>query len=400
MFKKKLLWIILFIVVVAIIAGVSASRKKHQTYKIIMPEAGSISNEVMASAMIVPKTGALINVGSRLSGTVEKLNVSIGDYVKKGDLIAVIQHNDIEQQIAQTKSSIMAKISSLKQLIYQRDTNITDLKSKLIEAENTLQYKRTNFYSNRILFKKGFISKDFYDNLRIGLENAEENSKSLKKQLKNQIMYYKSAIKSTKYEISSLRHSLKQEKIQLSYAFIKAPIAGYIASISTQKGETVASSFSTPTFVTIINLKKLELQVMVDDSDIASINVGDKVYFYLDAYPNKKLHAVVDKIYPNGFLLNQVTYYYVNCRLLSMPPSIKPQMNANAYIITATHNDVLTLPAYAVKFSGSKSFVYERRNGKIIKKTVKVGFEENGRMEILSGINKKTKIVIYNNSYK
>ena len=395
--KKRYIYLLAAVVFLLIVSVVYLLvLRKHSTeYRLIKPLNETIENTIMASAVITPRVGAYINVGSRISGTVTKLSVKVGDYVKKDQIIAVIDHKEMDEVIIQIKAQIQSKKLLIKQTKREKTIDIDDINSKLKQSQNVLSYSKNNFMRMKILFKKGFISKDDFSKKKTDYDNNIIEVRNNERMLYNKISYYDYKLRSLKSDLIYLKAKLKQQLIQRSYAFIKAPISGYIAEVNTQQGETVASSFNTPTFVKIINLNRLKCRALVDDSDISQVKISDKVYFIPDAYPLKKVKAKVEKVYPDGTIIDGVTYYYVDCTILDNNLHLKPQMNVNAYITTGVHKNAVVLPADAVKFQEKYSYVFIKKKGKIIKKRVKTGFENKGKIEILSGITNKYNVVIY-----
>ena len=396
--KRKyfyLLAAVVFLLIIVSVVYLLVLHKNNTKYRVIKPSNETIENTIMASAVITPRVGAYINVGSRISGTVTKLGVKIGDYVKKNQIIAVIDHREMDETIKQIKAQIQSKKLLIKQTKKEKIVDIDDINSKLKQSQNVLSYAKSNFIRIKTLFEKGFISKDDFFKKKADYDNDIIEVKNNEKMLDNKIPYYNYKLKSLEADLISLKAKLEQQLIQRSYAFIKAPISGYIAEVNTQQGETVASSFNTPTFVKVVDLNRLKCRALVDDSDISQVKVGDKVYFIPDAYPLKKISAKVEKIYPDGTVIDGVTYYYVDCTILNNDVHLKPQMDVNAYIITGIHKNAVVLPADAVKFQGRNTYVFIKKKRKIIRKKVKTGFENEGKIEILSGITNKDNIVIY-----
>jgi len=396
--KRKHLYLLAAVVFLLIIVSavyLLVLRKNSAEYRVIKPLNETIENTIMASAVITPRVGAYINVGSRISGTVMKLSVKVGNYVQKNQIIAVIDHREMDEMIRQIEAQIQSKKLLIKQTKKEKIMDIDDINSKLKQSQNVLSYAKSNFIRIKTLFEKGFISKDDFFKKKADYDNDIIEVKNNEKMLDNKIPYYNYKLKSLEADLISLKAKLEQQLIQRSYAFIKAPISGYIAEVNTQQGETVASSFNTPTFVKVVDLNRLKCRALVDDSDISQVKVGDKVYFIPDAYPLKKISAKVEKIYPDGTVIDGVTYYYVDCTILNNDVHLKPQMDVNAYIITGIHKNAVVLPADAVKFQGRNTYVFIKKKRKIIRKKVKTGFENEGKIEILSGITNKDNIVIY-----
>ena len=122
---------------------------------------------------------------------------------------------------------------------------------------------------------------------------------------------------------------------------IKAPISGTIASIATQQGETVAASFATPTFVTIIQEAALEVIAMVDEADIGNVRKGEKVVFTTETYPDREFQGSVTRIAPVATIISGVVNYEVAISIERDIGLLRPDMTANVNIRTADHSALL-----------------------------------------------------------
>src|SRR5260370_1365204 len=130
-----------------------------------------------------------------------------------------------------------------------------------------------------------------------------------------------------------------------------------VASVATQKGETVGASFTAPTFVTIIGEHALELVGMVDETDIAHVRAGNPVTFTVDAYPARDFPGRVESIAPKATIVSGVVNYEVTIQITDAAQLLKPDMTANLSIQTAA-NQTLLLPTTAVQRDGEGAFVY------------------------------------------
>jgi RND family efflux transporter MFP subunit len=174
-------------------------------------------------------------------------------------------------------------------------------------------------------------------------------------------------------------------RVDLNYVKIQAPISGTIASVSTQEGETVAASFTAPTFVTIIGDQALQLVAMVDENDIAAVLANNAVTFAVDALPAREFSGVVQSIAPKATIVSGVVNYEVTIAIRDEAETLKPDMTANVSIQTAQH-EALLLPAAAVQREGDQTFVYVAAKNGRERKPVAVGNKENGMVEIKKGI--------------
>jgi RND family efflux transporter MFP subunit len=180
---------------------------------------------------------------------------------------------------------------------------------------------------------------------------------------------------------------LESATIQLGYTEIHAPIRGVIAEVSTREGETVAASFAAPTFVTIINLDRLEVQAYVDETDIGRIFIGQPARFSVDTYPDAEFEARVTAINPKAELESGVVNYVV---LLSFQGRddhvLRPEMTAHVRLQMEQRADVLTLPRRAIRRDDGRTFVRVLRDGAWADQPVQAGWRTDNQVEIVAGL--------------
>src|SRR6266481_5185960 len=182
-------------------------------------------------------------------------------------------------------------------------------------------------------------------------------------------------------------------KVDLGYVEIRAPISGIVSSVSTQEGETVAASFTAPTFVTIIGNHALQLVAMVDETDIANVRPGNPAAFTVDSYPSRDFPGVVQSIAPKATIVSGVVNYEVTINIRKDAELLKPDMTANVSVQTAQH-EALLVPAAAVHRDGEQSFVYVPGKSGPNRRPVLVGTQEKGMVEIKRGVSAGDEVLL------
>jgi RND family efflux transporter MFP subunit len=176
-------------------------------------------------------------------------------------------------------------------------------------------------------------------------------------------------------------------RVRLSYATIRAPIAGVIGSVSTEKGETVAAGLNAPTFVTIVDLRRLQVDAFVDEVDIGRIRVGQKAVFTVDAFPDREFEGKVVAIYPEAVIQENVVNYDVVVEITSAYEGLlRPEMTANVIIDLEARAGVLAVPARAVKRERGRTVVYVLTDGRPEPRPVTIGWREGRWIEVVDGV--------------
>ncbi|HEX9113934.1 MAG TPA: efflux RND transporter periplasmic adaptor subunit, partial [Nitrospirota bacterium] len=240
------------VIVIAIVVFVAYSRASNDRSETAVAtavvEKRDMGSLVQATGIIKPKVGAEVKVGARITGKVEHLYANIGDRVKKGQVLVRLEQDDLKARADQAEAAYL-------------------------EAAAAFDKAKIDLERDKPLAQQGYISQQNID----VLQNAYDM---------------------TKARLLKAKADQDYAKAQLSYATITAPISGTIASVTTQQGETVAAGLNAPTFITIIDLNKLEVNAYVDETDVGKIGVGQEALFTVDTFADKDFKGRVTAIYP------------------------------------------------------------------------------------------------------
>ncbi len=347
---KKTITFALIVVVAAVGAYLflnagHAENPDSPEYAVGVVQKRDIRQTVTATGIVRAKVGAEVKVGAQVSGTVKELSVNVGSVVKRGQLLAIIDPEG-----------------------YRARRDLTAGAKQLAEIEK--KYALIDLNRARALHESRVIPDQ-------QLDEATQ-----------------------RYEIAGAK--LQQAKadsvyaeLQLSYTTIRSPITGVVASISTQKGETVAASFTSPTFVTIIDPTSLELWAYVDETDIGRIEQGEEVTFTVDTYPGIRFEGQVQTIYPKAEIRNNVVDYVAVIGIRNQPGTIlRPEMTATIQIVTAMKTAVAVLPRSAVQTEDGKTYVSVLKSGKPERRWIVTGVSDDRVFEVLSGVTVGDNIIL------
>lgn len=209
-----------------------------------------------------------------------------------------------------------------------------------------------------------------------------------------QVRVKEQAIRSARAQVVQAEAAVRYAETQLSYARIVSPIDGVIASVSTQEGETIAAGLTAPTFVTIIDLSRLQVEALVDETDIGRVKVGQSATFTVDAFPEEDFGGRVTAIYPKAIIDQNVVDYDVVVTVTNPRGLLRPDMTANVTINVATRENVLSVPNKAVKREDGRKVVYAQREGSLIRRAVKTGWKDSEYTEIISGLAEGERVVV------
>jgi macrolide-specific efflux system membrane fusion protein len=298
---------------------------------------GTLNETVMATGVIRPMTGAEINVGSRISGTVVSLPVAVGDSVEIGQLLAELDATALEAQTDEAHADVALS------------------KPRIKLAESILKRRQR-------LAEKGLASVEDLD--------IAENDLAV-----------------ARAQLQADEARLRAAEIALSYTQVTAPINGVVAKVSTREGETVAAAFAAPEFVTIIDLERLEVLAYVDETDIGLVFVGQQASFTVDTFPEVEFTARITAIQPRAELQGSVVNYIVRLEFeRSDEFTLRPEMTAHVRIVVEKRDDVLTAPRATIKRAVGRQYVMVRRGGQWAEQAVRTGWRSESIVEFLSGV--------------
>jgi RND family efflux transporter MFP subunit len=306
-------------------------------------EMRTIAATVTTTGVVRLRVGAEVRVGSQVSGIVKRLNVTVGSHIRRDEVIAEIDSQGLEARLAQAR----AQTSVAEQAVHRAEIELA---------------------RGRQLGDQQLVPRQQVEDLGLAAEAARA-------------------------QLEKARRDAGVVESDLSYAVIRAPISGTVASVSTQEGETVAAAFAAPTFVTIIADRALQLIAMVDETDIANVRASNRVTFTVEAYPAREFEAHVERIAPKATIVSGVVNYEVMISIEGASDALKPDMTANISIRTAERR-ALVVPSAAVRREGEERFVYVDRDGNLAKQPVSIGVREAGIIEIKKGLTTSDRVLI------
>ena len=345
------------------------------------------ASTVLATGAVRPQVGSEVRVGARISGRVERLYANIGDVVKKGQVIAELEKSDLEAMVAERQAGLDLASAKLSAVQAERPKEIEKAEADVKQYEATAILARKAKEREQELQKKGIASEETEDQALERCSVAEAQLSAAQKALELSKTRCAEDLKQAKAEIARARSSLDSAKVQVSYATITAPISGVIASVATQEGETVAAGLNAPTFVTIIDLNRLQVDAYVDEVDIGKVRVGQRALFTVDAYPGQEFKGKVTAIYPKAVLRENVVNYDVVIEIENTGSGLlRSEMTASVTILLDARKDILAVPGKAIKREAGKNVVHVDVDGKRETREVKVGWKDGQWIEIVSGL--------------
>ncbi|MFC1838663.1 efflux RND transporter periplasmic adaptor subunit [Thermodesulfobacteriota bacterium] len=364
-----------------------SSEAKKSEYKTIRVTKQTFSSTVTALGTVKPQVGAEVRLGARIPGKVEHLYANIGDFVKKGQIIAELEKDELKATVEKQQAELNGAKINLASRKKLGPIEIEKAEADLNRFRATYELKSIEHERQTTLFNENRISKQVLDQaieeLLVAKAELEASSKTLVL-ISNML---EEDLKLLNTQVESAKATLRISEVELSYATLRAPIHGIIASVSTQEGETVAVGLSAPTFVTIIDLGRLQVETYVDEVDIGKITIGQKATFTVEAFPSIDIEGEVVGINPKAILKENVVFYNVLVKSQkSSLDMLRPEMTANVSIFIKTNEDILVVPTSSLKKSRGINSVYLIEDGKPVMRDVQIGWKQGRFLEITEGL--------------
>jgi macrolide-specific efflux system membrane fusion protein len=188
---------------------------------------------------------------------------------------------------------------------------------------------------------------------------------------------------------------LEAARIQLGYTKIHAPISGIVAEVATQVGETVAASFASPTFVTIIDLDRLEVWAYVDEADIGRVEIGQNAVFTVDTYVDSDFEGKVTAIRPMAEIQDAVVNYVTVIEIIDGHGRVlRPEMTTTVNILLESRANVIAIPNRAVRRDREGAYAFVMQGDVRVRKDIRVGYRGREYTEVVQGLNEGDRVMV------
>lgn len=344
--------------IAAALALAACGNERQVSYTTAPVTRADLSTSITATGTIEPVTK--VEVGTQVSGIIDKIYVDYNSEVRKGQVIAELD-----------KTNLLSELTSAK--------------SNLANSQSELDYQRANFERYAKLFEKGLVSVDDYETARLAFEKARQ-------------------------DIVVQQQNVAKAQTNLGYATITSPVDGIVLSREVEEGQTVASAMTTPTLFNIAqDLTDMRVIADVDEADIGGVKEGQRVAFSVDAFPDDTFAGTVTQVRLEATTESNVVTYEVVIAAPNKDLKLLPGLTANVTIFTSERDGVLAVPTKALRFSPNQALLTAdqsvedvasatkvwRFDGKTFRAVaVKTGLNSGTMVEIVEGLAEGDKVVV------
>ena len=388
------LWGSLSAIVLAVIFGIvkvaHGSAPKLEASQLAKVERGDIARSVVATGKVQPITK--VEVKSKASGIVTRLDTDINAHVHTGQTLAQLDQVEILAQVNAQRAQLAAAESNAR-----ASTAAIEYDRVAAESPDLPMYQHT--YERAVSMQKdGVVSTQ-------ALEDAQQKyvfAANTRDKAVAQITVDTSKLQQAQAQVAQARSSLQQLQEQLSYTTITSPMEGTVLSRDVELGDAVSSILilgSTATLVmTLGDTTQVYVQGKVDESDIGKVYMGQPARIKVESFRDKTFQGKVTKIAPLGVEKDNVTTFEVRVSIDNPGGELKANMTANAEILLEEHKNALTLPEQAILYDKDRKATVEVPDDKAKKGRrvvpITVGISNGTRTELVSGLKQGDTVIL------
>ena len=341
---NKRVWLVaLAAVALAVTAGLwwsqrSASDAVH--YRSAKIERGNLQATVASSGTVNPV--ALVTVGSQVSGQIRDLLVDFNSEVKAGQLLAQIDPETFEYRLRSAQADVdasRATVATAQANLLAALTQVSRAQVDLTEAQRDLDRKQS-------LVEKQFIAQSEADKARALVNTSREALKAVQAQ----VGVAQAGVKLAEANVAQREAAQAQARVDLARTRITSPVNGIVIKRTIERGQTVAASLQAPElFIIAKNLRDMQVEAAIDESDVGRLHPGQKASFSVDAFPGQIFEGQIRQVRKAASNVANVVTYVAVIGFANTEGKLLPGMTANVRVVTDERQNVRKLPNSALR---------------------------------------------------
>ena len=342
---KKSRWILGFLLLALAAGGgawwwTQAGKAGAIQYRTAKIERGALQATVSASGAVNPVTQ--VSVGTQISGQIKDLLVDFNSEVKRGQLLALIDPETFEYRVRQSQADVDAASAA----VLTAQANVAASNAQVSRARVDLTEAQRDLERKLLLVQREFIAQSEADRSRALVNTSTESLKLAEAQ----VAVTSAQVKSAQANVAQREAALAQARIDLQRTRITSPEDGIVIKRTIERGQTVAASLQAPElFVIARNLRDMQVDASIDESDIGRIRTGQRASFTVDAFPGQTFDGQVTLVRKAAQNVANVVTYIAIVSFSNSDGRLLPGMTANVRVVTDARESVLKLPNAALR---------------------------------------------------
>ena len=311
------------------------------TYRFAEVSRGPVRTVVSASGSVRPVV--MVLVGSQVSGQIAELLVDFNSVVKQGEVIARLDPATFQARVWQAEADFKVQEAN----VGMQEASLIEMAAEVDGAKAALDNAAQDFKRKKELLERKVVAPSVVDTAIALRDQADAKLRAVKARQ----MMQGAQVKNAKALVEERRAQLKQRQLDLDNSIIRSPVDGVVISRSVDVGQTVAASLQAPTLFTIAqDLRKMQVEVSVDEADIGRIFDNQKVVFTVDSFPGREFAGHVKQVRKAPTEISNVVTYTVVVAADNPDLSLLPGMTANVSVVIGERDEALRVPAAALRY--------------------------------------------------
>lgn len=377
--------------------------KKTILVEVVMVNEGKIAKEINFTGSIEANTE--VKVYPKITTQIEEIKVDLGDPIKRGDLIALLDSDELRAQLAQAKAALEVMQAKWAQMeVGARPEELAQAEDLVAKARANLKDAQSNYQRMKALFDRGTIARRQFESAELAYTVAKADLNSAQERLD---MLREGATKEDRQalqaQVSQAKAALDLARIRLSYTRITSPISGTISERFLDPGDLAVP---TKTLVTVVQMDTVKVIVYFPENLLRYMVPGIQAQLTVDASPNRVFYGRIDKVSPT--LNPETRMFYAEIKVLNKKYLLRPGMFTTVTFSVDPHFNALLVPKEAVLYreeyvenpEGSKSeisqinYLFVVEDGRAHMRRVSLGHESGTVVEVSEGVKKGEQVVV------
>jgi len=336
------------------------------------------------------EAGDEVKIVSKISGKVKEVNFEVGDYVKEGEPLVILETEELYDQLSQAEAALAtAKANLAANEAGTLPQQLEQAKSAFEQAEANYLNVKADYERMKALYEADAISKQAFDSMELKYKVAKSQYESAKEQLRLTEERLPKNIEALRAQVAQAQAQVELIKTNIKNSVIKAPISGLVSSKQINPGEMCQAGAA---LGSIVNIDKVKVVIDVPEEDINKIKEGQETTVNIDALGDEgKIKGKISIISPAS---GSSRLFKVKIEMENKDHTLKPGMFASVNVVRGIKENVITVPKDAVMIKKHGNVVYVVKEGIAEERLVKIGVTNGDRVEITEGLNEGETVVI------
>lgn len=394
---KKLLVLGVILLLAGAGYAVWRSRQNQQAVRILETvevERGAVRQVLEQTGIVKPQVGAIVKIGTRATGVIERMLVKVGDRVSAGQSVAQIDSREVRSQLAEAQARYQSSRAELARVEQVYPLRIREAEAQLALAETAAAYLTSNYRRMARLAEEGIISQDELDNVRQKAEVEQRLVAARRAALEREGREFTEQRRKASLALKEAEAQRSAVNIRLSYTQIVSPLAGVVSQVTAQAGETIVSGLQVANLITVLDTSRLEMWIYVDETDVGQVKVGQALEYRVDAWPGQIFKGIVATVYPEPEVRENIVYYRALVTVSAEQAELlRPEMTTQVQIVVAEKQDALRLPNAALKWVDGRQLVFvQQADGSVRQVVPELGLVGVSHSEVIGGLQAGEKV--------